>query len=299
MSINYEYYKIFYYAAKYKNITRAAAALGSSQPNITRIIKLLEAELGSRLFVREARGITLTESGERLFAHIKTAVIQLEHTQEEMSLQNTDGMGMVEIGATETALHLFLLDALRSFREEYPRVRIKIHNHTTPEILKNLASGRLDFAVLTTPFELQGAFASSSLVSFREILAAGSQYRELGNKKHRLKELGSYPWVGLGEGTATYEFYKQFFAKQQADLRLDVEAATSDLLIPLMQDNFGIGFVPEKLALPLLQTQALVQIPLDGSLPERKICLVCDKGRGRSVVSRKLQDYLFIRQHFI
>lgn len=292
MGVNYEYYKIFYYAAKYKNITRAAAALGSSQPNITRMIKLLEAESGSRLFVREARGITLTEAGERLFAHIKDAVIQLEHAQEEMSLQNTDDMGTVEIGATETALHLFLLDALRSFREEYPGVRIKIHNHTTPEILKNLASGRLDFAVLTTPFELQGAFASSNLVSFREILAGGSQYRELKDKKRRLKELGSYPWVGLGEGTATYDYYNQFFAKQQADLRLDVEVATSDLLIPLIQDNFGIGFVPQDLALPLLRTKALVQIPLHGRLPEREICLVCDKGRGCSVVSKKLQNYL-------
>ena len=42
MDINFEYYKIFYYVAKYKNITRAAAALGSNQPNVTRVMKLLE-----------------------------------------------------------------------------------------------------------------------------------------------------------------------------------------------------------------------------------------------------------------
>ncbi len=292
MSINYEYYKIFYYAAKYKNITKAAAALGSNQPNVTRIMKLLEAELSCKLFVREARGIALTEEGKRLYEHVKGAVIQLEHAQEELSVQMSDNMGTVEIGATETSLHLFLLDALRCFKEAYPKVRMKIHNHTTPEILKNLSSGRLDFAVLTTPFELQKSFGSSELHTFREILVGGLQYAKLGLENWKIRQLRNYPWVGLSEGTATYEFYNKFFLQQQADIELDMEAATSDLLIPLIQNNFGIGFIPEMLAYPLLQEKTLVQIPLDCSLPERKICLVFDKGRGRSVVSMELQKYL-------
>ena len=57
MDINFEYYKIFYYVAKYENITKAAAALGRNQPNVTRVIKLLESQLGNQLFVREARGL--------------------------------------------------------------------------------------------------------------------------------------------------------------------------------------------------------------------------------------------------
>ena len=54
MNIDFEHYKIFYYVAKYKNITKAAAALGSSQPNVTRVMKLLESQLNCRLFTREA-----------------------------------------------------------------------------------------------------------------------------------------------------------------------------------------------------------------------------------------------------
>ena len=73
MDINFEYYKIFYYVAKYENITRAATALGSNQPNVTRVMKLLESQLGCRLFIREARGIRLTEEGERLYSHVEVA----------------------------------------------------------------------------------------------------------------------------------------------------------------------------------------------------------------------------------
>ncbi|MDE7311464.1 MAG: LysR family transcriptional regulator [Eubacterium sp.] len=291
MNINYEYYKIFYYAAKYKNITRAAAAMGSSQPNVTRVLKLLEAELGCKLFVREARGIALTEEGKRLYTHVQIAVMQLENAQEELSAQASDEMGIVEIGVTETALHLFLLDVLRSFKEGHPRVRIKIHNDTTPRLLKKLACGSLDFAVLTTPFAQQ-RFVSAELASFREILVGGSQYRELGKKQYKLSELKGYPWVGLLEGTATSVFYREFFLKHHTDMELDMEAATSDLLIPLIQNNFGIGFVPEKMAQPFISKQELVQIPLSCSLPKRDICLVSDKERGKSIVSARLQTYL-------
>ncbi len=292
MSINYEYYKSFYYAAKYKNMTRAAAALGSSQPNITRVLKLLEAELNCKLFVRESRGIALTKEGERLYAHVEAAVLHLERAQEELSVKLTDSMGTIEIGATETALHLYLLDALHRFKEEHLKVRIRIQNDTTPEILKKLAGGRLDFAVLTTPFELLKSFTSCKLFSYQEILAAGIQYRELGDGKWEIFQLRDYPWVGLGEGTATYEFYREFFRQRCEELQLDVEAATSDLLIPLIQNNFGIGFLPEMLARPLLQKETLVRVPLKGRPPERSVCLVCDRGRGKSMISLELQKYL-------
>lgn len=140
MNVSFEYYKTFYYVAKYRNITKAALAIGSNQPNVTRVMKLLEAELACKLLVREARGISLTEEGERLFAHVEIAFRELTNAQEEIFARALDGTGTVEIGATETAIHLFLLNALQKFKNTYPRVRIRIHNHTTPEIFKSLIS---------------------------------------------------------------------------------------------------------------------------------------------------------------
>ena len=291
MDINFEHYKIFYYAAKYKNITHAAAAMGSNQPNVTRILKLLEAELNCKLFLREARGITLTREGERLYEHVQIAVTQLQNAQEELAAQSSDEVGTVEIGATETALHLFLLDALHGFKELHPKVRIKIQNHTTPEILKKLAYGSLDFAVLTTPFECR-KFAVTDLITFSEILTGGNQYQELGKKSWDLRELEMYPWVGLGKGTASYELYQAFFFEQHAQIEPDTQAATSDLLIPLIQNNFGIGFVPKMMAQPLLEAHMLVRVPLKCRAPERRFCLGADRGRGAGRVSVELQKYL-------
>jgi len=374
MDINFEYYKIFYYVAKYRNITRAADALGSSQPNVTRIMKLLEAQLGCRLFVREPRGISLTGEGEKLYAHVEEAYRHLMDAQEEISGRTPEDAGTIEIGATETALHLFLLDAMRDFKKKYPKIRIKVHNHSTPEIMKNLAAGGLDFAAATTPFEVPDGFCCETVWNFREILVGGTQYRHLGGewnagrgRRRRenvivpgtgnseeagysagagnfdgagysagtggsdgagysagtgnsdeagysagagesvwkeyeeavsFEELAGYPWIGLGRGTATYDLYKEFFREHHVEMELDMEVATSDLMIPLIQNNLGIGFVPESLARPLLMEEehsmekALVRIPIRCEAPMRAIQLVADRGRGKSRAADTFYKYL-------
>ncbi len=292
MDINFEYYKIFYYVAKYKNITKAATALGSNQPNVTRIMKLLESLLNCRLFVREARGVSLTEEGEILYSHVEIAYRHLLNAQEELFRQSVSRCGTVEIGATEAALHLFLLDALRDFKTEYPAIRIKIHNHSTLETVKQLNSGKLDFAVITTPFEEVKSVCCEKVLDFEEILVGGIQYENLCKAPLDLKELKKYSWIGLVRGSATYELYKDFFIKHKVDMELDMEVATSDLMLPLIINNMGIGFVPKKLAQPLLKEKKLVQIPLTCEVPRRSVQLVSDRGRGKSLAADTLYKYL-------
>ncbi len=292
MDVNFEYYKIFYYVAKYQNITKAAAALGSNQPNVTRIMKLLESQLGCCLFIRGARGISLTEKGELLYSHVEIACRHLLNAQQEIGRQNSLSCGTVEIGATETALHLFLLDALRNFRLEYPEVKIKIHNHTTPETIKCLAKGNLDFALVTTPFDLPGTASSSKIMDYEEILAGGTQYKDLCETTLDLKNVKQYSLIGLGRESATYRLYKDFFIRHGIDFEPDMEVATSDLMLPLIENNFGIGFVPQKLALPFLKEKKLVQIPINCPIPKRSIQIVSDKARGKSLAAETLYQYL-------
>lgn len=292
MDINFEYYKIFYYVAKYENITKAAAALGSNQPNVTRVMKLLESQLGCRLFIREARGIRLTEEGERLYSHVEVAYRHLMNAQEEIGGPAMPGGGSVEIGTTETALHLFLLDALHDFRQKYPEVKIKIHNHTTPETIRQLTSGRVDFAVITMPYELPATVSGFPVLDFEEILVGGTQYKDLCKTSLNLKDIRKYPWIGLGRESATYALYKDFFIQHGVDFEPDMEVETSDLMLPLIENNFGIGFVPEKTAAPLIEEGKLVQIPTDGDIPGRSIQVVSDRGRGKNFSSDMLYKFL-------
>lgn len=297
MDINFEYYKIFYYAAKYENITKAAGVLKSNQPNVTRVIKLLESQLNCRLFIREPRGLRLTEEGKRLYSHVEIACQHLLSAEEELNGRETECKGTVEIGATETALHLFLLEALQDFKIKYPEIKIKIRNSTNPEILKALISGKTDFAIVTTPFAVSDNLSCEKMLEFNEILVGGTNYAEAAERGVKLEELSKYSLIGLGSGTATYEFYKKIFIEHQTDYELDMEVATSDLMLPLIKNNLGIGFMAEPLALPLLKENMLVRIALDVELPKREIQMVWDKGRGKSRTADILCRYLESMQH--
>ena len=110
MDINFEYYKIFYYVAKYCNFTKAARALGNSQPNVTRAMNNLEQQINSILFIRNNRGVQLTPEGERLYAHVSAAMSQILAAEEELTDSTGLSHGSVSIGASETALNIYLLD---------------------------------------------------------------------------------------------------------------------------------------------------------------------------------------------
>lgn len=292
MDINFEYYKAFYYVAKYENITKAAAVLGSNQPNVTRIIKLLEAQLNCRLLIREARGISLTEEGKRLYSHVEIACRHLFGAQEEICGEPADRGGIVKIGATETALHLCLLDVLCDLKREYPAIKIRIHNHATPEIVRQLVSGKLDFAIITGPFEVPKTLCSEKILDYEEILAGGTDYEELSDTVFELEDIRKYPWIGLGEGTATYEMYRNFFVEHKIDMELDMEVATSDLMLPLIESNLGIGFIPKELAQLLLEEKRIVHINLKQDIPKRSIQIISDKGQGKSAAADIFYKYL-------
>ena len=138
MNVNLEYYKIFYYVAKYGNFTKAAHALNNSQPNITRAMNSLEHEVNCMLFVRTNRGVHLTPEGERLYERVSAAMKQFQLAEEELSDSAALEHGSIAIGVSETALNVYLLDRLRRFHMSYPGVRLKIYNHSTPQAIQRL-----------------------------------------------------------------------------------------------------------------------------------------------------------------
>ena len=211
MNINFEYYKIFYYVAKYHNFTKAAKVLESSQPNVTRAMNCLEQQMHSTLFVRTNRGVQLTPEGEKLYMYVSAAMHQLLTAEDELADYSGMVHGSISIGASETALNIYLFDKLRSFHTAYPGIRLRIYNHSTPEAVDAVKSGKIDFAVVSTPVEADSPLETRMLRSFREILIGGQSFKELQGKTLSLKELKSYPLISLGRETMTFQFYERLF----------------------------------------------------------------------------------------
>ena len=264
-----DYYRIFYYVAQYKSFSKAADVMGNNQPNITRCMNILENELGCKLFIRSNRGVQLTIEGERLFEHVSIAIEQLVSGENELLKDKGLESGLVNIGASEIALRLFLLNELEVFHHRL-----------------------VDFAVVTTPVALKKPLQRIPLYSFREILIGGEEYAETASNKHCLQDLQDIPLIGIAPGSSTRELYTQYFMRHNLPFSPDMEVATTDQIFPMVQHNLGIGFFPEELAAEHIAQGKIVQIPIEEPLPERKICLIRNVKRPQSIAARSLEEHL-------
>ncbi|MDO4307795.1 MAG: LysR family transcriptional regulator [Eubacteriales bacterium] len=292
MAVTYDYYRIFYFVAKYRSFTRAAHILMNSQPNITRAMNNLEQELGCTLFLRSNRGVTLTPEGEKLFAHVQIAQEQLQAAEDELASDKTLSKGAVSLGVSEIALHCLLLPILREFHLAYPGVHLRLTNCSAPQAIAAVKSGRVEFAVVTMPEGVDKTLRDISLVRFRDVLVAGPQFLELKGKTLCLADLAEYPVICLGRDTRTYEFYNQFFAEHGLVLQPDIEVATSDQILPLVKNDLGLGFLPGDLAMEAIGKGEVFEVKLSERIPTREICMVWDPKRPIGVAARELEKMI-------
>ena len=281
MYVDWEYYKIFYYVAKYQNFTKAARVLGNNQPNITHSMNRLESQLNCVLFTRSNRGVTLTPEGEMLYSRIASAAVQIQDAEEELSASATLEHGSISISATETTFHT-----------EYPGIRLRISNHSTPQAVQAVKNGEVDFAVISTPAEVEQGLKMVELRPFYEVLVGGKTFTALASQRLTLKELSGYPLISLSDESMTRNFYRQFFLDHDAVLRPDTEAATTDQMLTLVKSELGLAFVPEPMAKELLARGELVELHLQEIIPSRSICLIYDHHRPLNTAARKFQQML-------
>lgn len=290
MNVNLEYYRIFYYVAKYQNFTRAARAMGNSQPNITRAMNLLEQEIHCTLFIRTNRGVRLTPEGEKLYIRVSAAMEQLQTAEEELHESSGLEHGTISIGASETALNIYLLEKLRTFHMEYPGIRLKIYNHSTPQAVQAVKNGEIDFAVVTTPTDVETPLKKVDMYSFQEILVGGKTFMALGSQELSLAEVQNYPFICLGRETQTWKFYQQIFERHGLELMPDTEVATTDQILPLVKNELGMAFLPEAMAREAIEKGEIIELSLRESVPQRSVCMVYDRQHPLSAAAKELKS---------
>lgn len=154
--------RYFVTVAEELNITRAAEKLNMSQPPLSNQIKLLENELGTLLFIRGKRRLTITEAGEVLYRRAKQIIELSEQTQDE--IRSLEGLsGQLNIALVEGRAPYLLSRWISGFRMEFPQVSFNLWNGSGDDVLERLHRGLADLALIAAPYntELLDGFAVS------------------------------------------------------------------------------------------------------------------------------------------
>jgi len=292
VNINFEYYKIFYYVAKYKQFTLAAKVLMTSQPSITRSIKNLEHDLGCELFKRSTKGAVLTPEGELLLSYIEPACKTIFKSEEVLSDKLNFKKDTLFIGSTETAIHGFLLDKLEGVKALLPNIQIKIVCGSTLSVLDKLKANQIDLAVVTTPYPESSSYSALPVCSVDDRLIGGLKFQSLADAELDFQALSKLPLIGLAEDTMSFQFFNTLFAEHGLSFNPDIEVATADLLLPFIKKNLGVGFIPKSLASTALDRGEVLQLSFRDEIPRREICLVRSLAKPESLLLRQFIEAL-------
>ena len=234
----------------------------------------------------------LTAEGSRFFEYVSAGCLQFfraeSHLSDLLQLEN----GSISISATETALHSWLFAAMEAFHQEYPGVHFQILNHSTQDSIQAVRDGKVDFAVVSSlPLHISEPLRMKKLHTYRDILISGRRFYELKDRPVSLRELASYPWISLTSESISRTFLNTYFAQYGLSFSPDMELATTDLILPAVRHNLGIGFIPEAFAHSELAAGNIFQIQIEEQFPERNILLISDSEYPQSVASKAFQKF--------
>jgi len=178
------------------NITAAARQLHTSQPGVSRQLKLLEEELGFQLFEREGRALTrTTDAGEEIISRAASILREMQNIRRTSAeLRKADG-GTLSIATTHTQARYVLPPVIRAFRLKYPKVRLHLHQGTSEQIAEMVARDRVDFAIATGSEEQFPHLVRLPVYRWHRAVVVPRGHPLASAGKLTLKKLAEYPIV--------------------------------------------------------------------------------------------------------
>ena len=292
MMENLEYFKVFYHTAKLGSVTKAANELAISQPAVSQSLKQLERSLGVSLFQRAARGVRLTNEGQLLYSYVEKGYEQMELGVEKLRQMQNLELGEVHIGASDMTLQFYLLPYLEKFHERYPDIKVIVTNAPTPETLRLLRSGKIDFGVVSTPFTPSEDILSYEVREIEDVFVAGRRFISCKNRMLDLKDLEQLPMIFLESNTSTRSCMDEYLAQNGIVLRPEFELATSGMIVQFALRNLGVGCVVRDFAAEYLESGLLFELRFNKMIPKRSFCVVQSKRSVLSAAARKLLDIM-------
>jgi LysR family cys regulon transcriptional activator len=226
------------------NITAAARALHTSQPGVSKQIKLLEQELGFDVFEREGRNLTrVTPAGRQV---VERALRILDETKNIRLLSEEfrdEKRGSLSIATTHTQARYVLPSVVKRFRQLYPEVRLHLHQGTSEQIADLASEDRVDIAIATGSGELFPSLALMPCYRWHRdiVVPAGHPLQRI--DKPALRDISRYPVVTYVFSFSGRSSLPALFERAGLPLNVALTARDADVIKTYVRLGLGIGIV--------------------------------------------------------
>jgi len=179
-----------------RNFNRAAAALHTSQPALSRNLAQLEAVLGAALFERTARGTQPTAYGARLIHHARACLETLDRANDDLDAIQHGGVGHVAVGTNYSSAAYLLPNALQRLRLQAPGISVTVREGPADTLLNDLRSRRIDFVIARLGHQAYDIdLATQRLYDEPMCLVCGPQHPLVDRDGLAWQDVLAYPWI--------------------------------------------------------------------------------------------------------
>ena len=230
----------FIAVARNGSFSKASEQLFVTQPAISKRVATLEEELGTQLFNRIARQISLTEAGKQLLPKAQDLVHQAEDMQRYASNLNDDISGNLSIAISHhIGLHR-MPPILKEFNLRHPKVQLDIRFEDSDQAFSAVEHGDIEFAVITLPNELPEKLIKETIWRDQLSVMVGLEHPLSKHKDISLEILADYPCVLPDKDTETHKIIDRQF--KQLGLEMQVQMETNNLETLKMLVGAGLGW---------------------------------------------------------
>lgn len=250
------------------NITAAAERMYTSQPGVSKQLKLLEEELGMQLFTRKGKSLGgITPAGHQVISRARIIMREAENIRSLASDYYEEKEGSLSIATTHTQARYVLPDIVAEFRKRFPKVALNLHQGTSEQIADMVAANDIDFAIATGSSEL---FADLMLVpSYRWdraiVVPKGHDLTKL-NRRITLHDLAKFPLVTYVFSFGGQSSLKRAFEDEGLEPDVVFTARDADVIKTYVRMGLGVGIVAS-MAADCTNNKDLQVIDAEGLFP--------------------------------
>lgn len=285
-----EFRQLLYFVtvANKLNFSRAAEALHVMQPAISQQIRVLETELGVRLFDRMGGKVTLTKAGEALLPHATHILAGVEAARQAVNELGTLSRGTASLGAPPTVSTHQLPALLTRFRRYYPGLEVTLREAGTEALLKLIEGGQLDLAIVVTD-RLPPLVEQQPFLEEHYVLAVSANHRLAGSRRVRLADLADEPFILFPESYKLREVTLQACRAAGFEPKVALDGGAMQSALEFVASGLGVALVPE---LALRRARGVRGLPIADQDLSRRLGVVWRKGHYLSPAARALRDFL-------
>ena len=278
-------------------LTEGAAALGKSQPSVSRTLSQLEARIGEPLFLPGRRPLQPTDLGLALAEHGRAVLKANRSASDIVDRHRTGHSGAVRVGGTPIFMDGVIAPMIARFQQAHPDVRVDQSYGYATELLERLRGGALDVAILPLqPDRVPDDLNFRAILPGLNVIACREGHPLARRKLLTLSDIAKFPWIAPPADSPLYKDLRRALTNIGAsDFRISFSGGSLSSVLSVLTESDSLTVLPYSVVFMLKGRSAVTALSLEIGHPDRELGVLALNQALRNPAARRFRSFVILQ----